>query len=298
MTRRRNLERHRHSLAEIRDIMNSMKTLAYMETQKLARFLDVQHAVVRSINEVAADFLSFHPETLPEAKEATPVYLLIGAERGFCGDFNHALLRHLETALQAHPPGSPILIAIGRKLYTLLEGDTRAVALIDGASIVEEVTSLLNQVVSELTTLQDKHGVLTVFCLYHGSEDGIVMQKLLPPFQRLLHKPPRFPHPPVLNQSPKEFLVELTDHYLLASLHEMLYSSLMVENHHRVAHLEGAVKHLDDKSAELARQCNTLRQEEIIEEIEVILLSATSLDDKPDKRDRARIPRRNTRRLE
>ncbi len=148
---------------------------------------------------------------------------------------------------------------------------------IEGASVVEEVTSLLNQAVSELTMLQDKHGVLTVFCLYHSGEDGIVMQKLLPPFQGLLHKPPCFSHPPLLNQSPREFLVELTDHYLFAALHEMLYTSLMEENHYRVAHLEGAVKHLDDKSAELARQCNALRQEEIIEEIEVILLSAASL---------------------
>jgi len=39
--------------------------------------------------------------------------------------------------------------------------------------------------------------------------------------------------------------------------------------------LEGAVKHLDDKSEELSRQCNALRQEEIIEEIEVILLSSS-----------------------
>jgi len=77
----------------------------------------------------------------------------------------------------------------------------------------------------------------------------------------------------------------------------MLYNSLMVENLHRMAHLEGAVKHLDDKSAELARQCNALRQEEIIEEIEVILLSGTSLDDKADKRDHIRIPGRSTRRL-
>ena len=57
----------------------------------------------------------------------------------------------------------------------------------------------------------------------------------------------------------------------------MLYTSLMAENQQRVAHLEGAVKHLDDESAELVRQCNTLRQAEIIEEIEVILLSADSL---------------------
>jgi F-type H+-transporting ATPase subunit gamma len=65
MTRRQDLERHRQSLGEVRDIMNSMKTLAYMETRKLARFVDAQRAVVDSIEEVAADFLSFQTNTLP-----------------------------------------------------------------------------------------------------------------------------------------------------------------------------------------------------------------------------------------
>ena len=188
MTRRRNLERHRHSLAEIRDIMNSMKTLAYMETRKLARFLDAQRTVVQSIEDVAADLLSFYPETLPEAKETTPIYLLIGSERGFCGDFNHALLRYLDSTLPTDLSGSPMLIAVGRKLYTLLEDDARVAALFDGAGVVEEVTTLLNKVVEELTTLQDKHGLLTVYCLYHGDEDGIITRKLLPYFQGLLHR--------------------------------------------------------------------------------------------------------------
>ena len=281
MTRRRKLERHRQSLAEIRDIMNSMKTLAYMETRKLARFLDAQHAVVQSIEDVAADLLSFYPETLLEAQEAMPVYVLIRTERGFCGDFNHALLKYLESALQEHPPGSPVLIATGRKLYTLLEGDARVAAQIDGASVAEEVTSVLSQVVRELSALQEQNRMLNVCGLYHGGEDGIVMQKLLPPFQHYLHQSPHFPRPPVLNQSPREFLTELTDHYLFAALHEMLYTSLMAENRQRVAHLEGAVKHLDDESAKLMRQSNILRQAEIIEEIEVILLSAASLGESP-----------------
>jgi len=290
MTRRRKLERHRQSLAEIRDIMNSMKTLAYMETRKLARFLDAQHAVVQSIEDVAADLLSFYPETLPEAKETTPVYVLIGSERGFCGDFNHALYKYLESALQEHSPGTPVLIAIGRKLYTLLEGEVRVAAQIDGASVVEEVTSVLSQAVRELSSLQEQNHILAVCGLYHGGQDGIVMQKLLPPFQHCLHQMPYFPHPPILNQSPREFLAELTDHYLFAALHDMLYTSLMAENHQRVAHLEGAVKHLDDESAELARQCNVLRQTEIIEEIEVILLSAASLGDNPEFRNNVGSP--------
>ena len=280
MTHRRDLENQRHSLVEIREIMNSMKTLAFMETRKLARFIDAQHVVVQNIEDAVADLISFHPEILPEKKVTGEVFILIGTERGFCGDFNQALLRHLEADLQEHSTGSPMFIAVGRKLYTLLEGDPRAVAFIDGAGIVEEIASLLEQVVDELVDLQGEHGALTVYCLYHGSEEGATLQKLLPPFQALHHREPRFPYPPVLYQSPGELLTSFIDHYLFAVLHEILYTSLMVENHRRVVHLEGAIRHLDDKSAELSRKCNAMRQEEIIEEIEVILLSAATPDDK------------------
>jgi F-type H+-transporting ATPase subunit gamma len=277
MTRRHSVQSHLHGLGEIRDIMNSMKTLAYMETRKLNRFLDAQHAVVRSIEDVAADLLGFHPEILPETKQATPVYILIGSERGFCGDFNRSLLKTMESVLPTHSPQQPMLIAVGRKLYTLMKDDARMVASIDGASVVEEVTALLIRLVNELTALQHKHGVLTVYCLSQNGEDGELIHELLPPFQNLVHNHPRFSCPPLLNLSPQEFFVELTDHYLFAALHEMLYISLVMENQYRVTHLEGAVKHLDDESAELSRQCNALRQEEIIEEIEEIMLSAASL---------------------
>jgi F-type H+-transporting ATPase subunit gamma len=278
MSRRRKLEHHRHNLAEIRDIMNSMKTLAYMESRKLGRFLDAQHAVVRNIEAVAADFAGFHPETLPGGEETVPVYLLLGTERGFCGDFNHELLAFLETILSEQTARNPRLIAVGHKLHTLLENDVRVAALLEGASVVEEISVLVNQVVDELAALQQAHEVPGVYCLCNRGEAGIIMQQLLPPFRDLPHSAPRFPHPPLLNRPPRDFLLGLAEHYLFAALHELLYTSLMVENQHRMKHLEGAVKHLDDRSAELTRQCNALRQEEIIEEIEVILLSAASLD--------------------
>jgi len=96
MTSRRKIEDHRRSIDEIHDIMNSMKTLAYMETQKLDRLLDTQHAVVSGIEAVAADFVTTYPAALPEIHPTHEVYLLIGSERGFCGDFNETLLRNLE----------------------------------------------------------------------------------------------------------------------------------------------------------------------------------------------------------
>jgi F-type H+-transporting ATPase subunit gamma len=280
MTRRRDLEEHRQSLSEIRDIINSMKTLAYMETRKLDRLLEAQQLVIESIEAVAADFLSFYPDILPRVNETTTAAcLLIGTERGFCGNFNHALLKHLENNRQLHTPDNTKLVVIGHKLQTLLEDDARLVASINGASVAEEVTALLTEVVDQLTGLQKIHGGLSIFCLYHNDEDDIVTKRLLPPFEGFAQKTPCYSHSPQLNQSPETFLADLTEQYLFALLHEMLYTSLMAENYKRVSHLEGAVKHLDDESAKLTRQCNALRQEEIVEEIEIILLSTGHLDE-------------------
>jgi F-type H+-transporting ATPase subunit gamma len=283
MSRRRELEHHRHSLGEIREIMNSMKTLAYMETRKLARFLPAQQTVVKSIETMAADLLSFHPEILAEATETMPVFLMIGAERGFCGDFNHALMDHLAAVRQAENAVQPLLLAVGRKLHPLLEDDGRVAAFVDGASVTEEVPAVLQRLVHELALLQGNRFSPTLYGIYHDDYD-IVMNRLLPPFQHQLHTPSSHAYPPLMNLTAGELLIDLADHYLIAALHQMLYTSLMVENRRRVTHLEGAVKHMDEQSSDLAQQCNRLRQEEIIEEIEVILLSSTSLDDGPGVR--------------
>lgn len=280
MTRRRELQQHRHTLGEIRDIMNSMKTLAYIESRKLGRFLDAQRAVVAHIETMAADFLGFYPTALPRTEDATPVCLLLGSERGFCGDFNETLLSRLKSHVREYRIDTPRLIVTGNKLGNRLEGDPRVVTCIDGANVVEEAEKTLTLIINTLTELQAKEGAVSLTVFYHDPDrEQIVTTEVLPPFEQYRGTAPRFPHPPVLNLSPATFLAELIDHYLFAALHEMMYVSLMAENLRRVRHLEGAVRHLDDKSATLQHQSNALRQEEIVEEIEVILLSASSLDE-------------------
>ena len=279
MTRRRELQQHRHTLGEIRDIMNSMKTLAYIESRKLGRFLDAQRAVVGHIETMAADFLGFYPETLPRAEQATPVCLLIGSERGFCGAFNERLLGQLQSHVREYSIDTPRLIVTGNKLGNQLEGDPQVLAFIDGANVVEEVGKTLALIINTLAELQAKEGTLALTVLYHDPDrEQIITTEVLPPFERYRDSAPRFPHPPVLNLPPAAFLAELIDQYLFAALYEIMYVSLMAENIQRVRHLDGAVQHLDDKSANLLHKSNALRQEEIIEEIEVILLSAASLD--------------------
>jgi len=279
MKSRRQLELHRHSLGEIRDIMSAMKNLAFMETRKLDRFLSAQHAVLGSIEAAAADLVRAFPQALPRPQTSVDIYLLIGSERGFCGDFNESLLRHPQLRETGRGQGRTArLVGVGRRLHSHLQRHPHSAALLDGAGVAEEVGAVLMQLVTTLATLQAQFGTPRVTALYHDDAQGTVQARtLLPPFAYSPRTAPVFAQPPVLNMEPAALMTQLSDHYLFAALNEILYSSLMAENQHRVQHLEGAVDHLDERAAELTRQVNARRQEEIIEEIEVILLSTASL---------------------
>ncbi|EMP57445.1 ATP synthase subunit gamma C-terminus [Marinobacter santoriniensis NKSG1] len=280
MTNRHDLERHRESLSDIRNIMNSMKTLAYMENRKLARFLTSQHAVTRSIEAVAADLLAHFPGILPQEHSEQDVLLVVGTERGFCGSFNHKLAARVQD-MDKEDNYRPFLVTIGHKLLTPLADHPRLEATLTGAAVSEEIPSLLTGLVDRLMELQKTHGVMTLSCLFHTDPDTIALRKLIPPFRDI---PPREPDklgPPLIHESPEALLTRLSEQYLLAELQEIFSTSLNAENLNRVTHLDMAVKKLDEKAEDMVRRLNALRQEEIIEEIEVILLNASHVGEEP-----------------
>lgn len=273
MSKRHDLERRLHGLGEIRDIMNAMKNLALMETHKLARVLATQQRVVASIESAAADFLSFHPQLPTEDETARDVYLLLGSERGFCGDFNETLLQ----ALATRAAGDSALVVIGRRLAARMADDPRVVARLDGPSVLEEVEAVLLRLVEALNAWQAAQSPprplrLTVF--HHQTEDIRVSR--LHPFGPARPRPAAFGYAPRLNLEPQRFQAGLADHYLLAVLHALFYGSLMAENQRRMQRMDYAVRRIEEQSTALQRQRNSLRQEEITEEIEVIMLSVTT----------------------
>lgn len=270
MSRRREVMEHMQQLGEIRDIMKAMKNLALMETRKFASCIDAQRQVFGSVEAVAADFLDFHPLGLFHDPAAGNAYLLIGSERGFCGDFNEVLLDHL--AAERPAPAEHTLLVFGRKLGGQLEDDPRVRETLAGPSVVEEVPEVLNRLIAAIGSLRDQPSPPALVALYHDG-DGVQRKTLLPPFEGLAREEPDPSLPPVLNLSPEQFLSALIDHYLFAVLNAIFLDSLMAENQQRVEHMEGALSRLDETMAQLARRSNSLRQEAIIEEIEVILLS-------------------------
>jgi F-type H+-transporting ATPase subunit gamma len=280
MSKRHELEEHIHTLGEISEIMSAMNNLAMMEVHKLTRLLSAQQRVVTSMETAAKDFLAFHPEALPPDRGGIPLYLLIGSERGFCGDYNGRLLSELERHLRAVGEKEPAVVVVGRKLSGRMAGDPRLVAAIDGPTVSEEIPRVLvalMQRIHDLRSERQDSQTLVITAVYRLAGTNDIRIQPLRPFDRIPRVETGGATPPLLTLPPLAFIAELVDLYLFALLHEIFYSALMAESRERLTHLDGALQRLEKETSELRLKRNILRQEEITEEIELIMLSAEQL---------------------
>ncbi|MBM4202497.1 MAG: F0F1 ATP synthase subunit gamma, partial [Gammaproteobacteria bacterium] len=246
------------------------------EARKLAKFIDCQRTVVATIRATAADFLASYPAVIPERRTDRPVLLAIGTDRGFCGDFN-ALVRDRVLALAAD--GTAPVVAVGRKLAADLEPLGNRLQVLDGATTADEVPQLLQHIVALLDALSESSGGLSVRVVHHGGDAGRLIETvLLPAFADLDRPEPVQPNPVRLYLTPGTFFAGLVEQYLFAQLYEIAFTSLLHEHQRRVQHLEGATQRLEETLDTLARRQSTLRQEEITEELEVILLGVDLIE--------------------
>lgn len=271
MGRYRNVELQLQQLDELRGIIASMKTLSQLELHKLGGLAEGQHRMVQTLEQVASDFLRFHRR--PESGSGTSLWLLIGSERGFCGDFNEALIRRLLDECPECSERPEQVLAVGRKLWLRMEEALPGFVPLTGASVSEELPQVLAQVVSGTHAQLSGQRATSLQLIYHSDEQGTLRsRRLLPP--EVSGETAARPVAPLLNLEPETFFTEFLQHYLYLGLTELFSISLLAENHLRVQHLEGAVRRLDDRLANLTSRGRALRQEEITEEIETILLGS------------------------
>jgi F-type H+-transporting ATPase subunit gamma len=279
MSKRHEIKSRIATLTEIKGILNAMKNLALLEIRKLDIFLTTQQRAVSSIETASLDFLTFYSQPPQLSAESFhQLWIIIGSERGFCGDFNKALHQFVQSHAQQE---NRLLLVVGNRLRTKFQDDQQVVAFLDGHSVTEEIHTTLLHLTEVLNSLHQQFPLKkigSISAVYYDDETCAVKLRQLIPLAAS-QKRTTFSNPPTLNLEPSLFWSQLTDHFLYAALHEAFYTSLMVENQMRLEHMEKAIQRLEKNEIQLSLDYNKVRQEEIIEEIEVILLSAEALSE-------------------
>ena len=281
MTKRTQLANYIVSFKEIADIMTAMKNLSLIEINKIAKFMPNQEKIVETFAESGMDFLEFNPQLSPQAQEMVPkIYVLLGSERGFCGDFNENVCTLSKSVMKDSDLRGVKLILVGHKLVTKFAGDPRIIKVIPGANCAAEIPDVIFALTTFLNGMladdADRSILISWNIIYNEIFENKVQAKSLSPLLELSKDKYKksFAFAPELNQRPKEFFAKFLDEYFFATLTHIFYQSLMAENNQRLHHMDGAITRLEKKCEQLKNQLNLLRQEEITEEIEIILLSS------------------------
>lgn len=273
MSKRGHIQQHLQKLGEIGDIMRAMKNVSLMETHKLNRFLEHQHRVLAGIEAAVNDFTRHYSLSRSALREAGMV-LAIGSERGFCGDFNDAVVNAVRQHVENCSGASPKILVVGGRLAAKLEGYGIVSSIIAGPGVVEEVQQVLGLVMKKLADMHmDATAPTGLTVLSHQQDKDAITPQVVSPLPAQAHESPAEPYPPQLLLPVQTFHYELVQHYLWAQMHHLFYSSFMAENRARLQHMERAIQRMEEKSADLRRRQNIIRQEEITEEIEVIMLN-------------------------
>lgn len=271
MSRLSDLHSRMRALKDIEGILNAMKNLSLVEMTKISRFTATQQELLRSVEETLADFQQFHGIPRITSAESARLYVLIGSERGFCGGFNEAIVAAFDGQPTAAAP--PKLILVGRKLALKFREDRRVAASLDGPSAAEEIPAVISDLAKTLTQFPASNWKI-IYNAYTGEGTSV---EVVSPFD--FPKPEtsnRLQFPPLLNLPAPVLLPLLFEQYLFALFYGLFYQSFMAENHERLRHMDGALSKLREDEERLRRLSNTLRQETITEELEVIMLSVES----------------------
>ena len=251
-------------LDELRQIVQSMKNLAYAELQRLGRVRSAQQEAMQCV-EAAWRGLVAPGGAQPPAG----ISLVIGSERGFCGAFNAPLV----AACGELAPQGTVLVA-GARLVRALPS-AAAVVVLDGCAGLDDADAVLDgwmRALSERRTsheggqvvFQGAYGVerVPLWSAGEGGGEGATAapntRSAMAPLGRLA-LPPDVLRPALARQRARLLL------------QSALLTSLEQENHRRLAQMQRAQEHLDQLAQDLQHRRAAWRQASITNELETLV---------------------------
>jgi F-type H+-transporting ATPase subunit gamma len=258
MSQRREIEARLALYDDLAGILGAMRSFALAELHRISRREEAQQQVVRVLGKALQDVASFQA---PRDEALADVWLLLGSVRGFCGSFNEDVVRAWQAKAEARQP----LLVVGERLAATMPENASMVA-VAGADGGLDAAATIDRILAAFAAARGSVGQDCGLLACLRDEDGVRWQRLLP----LPVTTASASLPPLINEAPASVAAGVAEHFLFHQMLALLLRSIRVENRQRLMQMENALRHLEQGSDELARQRNRLRQEEIVEEIEVI----------------------------
>lgn len=273
----------RHSIRSISDMEQITRAMHLISTSKMRKAIakyETNHSHFKRVRATIKDILAHtrglsHPY-IGESEGGKAAYVVIAADKGLCGGYNHNVLNLAYDTMQKNEEryilsvGQEARVFFERKGY-MIDVEFLHVAqnpsLYYARGITEDLLELFDNGI-----LNEVYVVYTHFISAMRQEPRVL--KLLPlsvsNFGDISDEM-QFSGEMVYHPSPKEVFDTLVPQYIIGLVYGCLVSSLASEHCARMIAMENATHNAEERIADLTMQYNRARQAAITAEISEII---------------------------
>jgi F-type H+-transporting ATPase subunit gamma len=269
------------SLSELLEVVAAIRAMAASQMQQALTSLEAIRRYAEQIREALSEAATLLPPAgVPEAlarpnKSALVVFC---AEHGLCGGFNEHPLRAAERAAG----GGLALIVVGtRGAQVCRERGLSPDLVLPMATHCAGVTAAARRVAAELYRMFSERriaGVEVVYTQHAGGQPAHLEQRRLLPLELPVAQKTSANLPPIINLPPQRLFDDIVGEYFFATLENAAMQSFFSENSTRFRAMEAAHQNIQDKSRELTKLMQRLRQELVTNEILDLIGGSAALE--------------------
>src|SRR5208282_4960057 len=234
------------SLNELLEIVTAIRAMAASQMQQALRSLEAIRGYSQQIRGALSEAAGLLPpdgaiEAVVRPKKSGLVVFC--AEHGLCGGFNEYVLRVAESTIAA-TDGSLELIVVGTR----------------GAQICRERGSSPDLVLPMATHCA---GVDVIYAEYAGAQLPRIERRRLLPLEVPVVQNASTQLPPIINLQSQRLFDEIVGEYFFATLENAAMQSFFSENSTRFRTMEAAHQNIQNKSSDLTKLMQRLRQNSV-----------------------------------
>lgn len=262
------------AIETIKKITHAMRLISMSSHTKLKGLQEPLFAYKNQLSHLFATIKHYnqnwiHPIFNPTSVENKHLVILVGSQKGLCGNFNNTLFYFFDDEIRELNSAATSFIAIGKKAVEHLQ-KKGIVPLATYKSITATtIDSIARSIIHDITNAQAGYSSVTLFA---NCAKTFFMQKpqkhTLIPFtaegtvEQTDHTDDYY-----WEQSIDSILNKLAEYLMATHLHAILFDSLLAEQAARFISMDGATRNADNLLEQTRLTYNKLRQFNITKEL-------------------------------
>jgi len=261
------------SLNELLEIVSAIRAMAASQMQQALRSLEAIRDYSNQIHEALSEAATLLPRASAIEVASRPDkagLVVFCAEHGLCGSFNEHPLREAERASVASDGGLALIVVGTRGAQICRERGGNPDLVLPMATHCAGVTVAARRVAAELYRMFSERriaGVDVVYAEYTGAQLPRIERRRLLPLEVPAVQDSSMRLPPIINLRPRRLFDDIVNEYFFAALENAAMQSFYSENSTRFRTMEAAHQNIQNKSGELTKLIQRLRQDSVTTEI-------------------------------